>query len=67
MCYSKQEHHWRWCHLMAGSRGRRAIQALMLEATQSHVVADDVQNSHHLTEDQHPAATRPLTAETPQR
>ncbi len=52
---------------MAGSRGRRAIQALMLEATQSHVVADDVQNSHHLTEDQHPAATRPLTAETPQR
>lgn len=39
------------CDLMAGSRGRRAVQALMLEAAQSHVVADDVQYPHHLTED----------------
>ncbi len=45
------------CDLMAGSRGCGAIQALMLEAAQSHVVADDVQYPHHLTEDQHPAAT----------
>ena len=52
---------------MASSRGRRAVQALMLEATQTHVVADDVQYSHHLTEYQHPAAARPLTAQSPQR
>ena len=27
----------------------------MLEASQAHVVTDDVQHSHHLAEDQHPA------------
>jgi len=45
------------CDLVAGSRGCGAIQALVLESAQPHVVADDVQHSHHLTEDQHPAAT----------
>lgn len=42
-------------HLMSGSRRRRAIQALMLKAAEAHVVTDDVQDSYHLTEDQHPA------------
>ena len=41
--------------LVAGSRGGGAIKALMLEATQTHVVTDDIQHSHHLTENQHPA------------
>lgn len=40
---------------MAGSRGGGAVEALMLEASQAHVVADDVQHPHHLAEDQHPA------------
>ena len=40
---------------MAGSRRGGTIQALMLEAAQAHVVADDVQHPNHLTEDQHPA------------
>ena len=40
---------------MAGSRGGGAIEALMLEAPQAHVVTDNVQHAHHLAENQHPA------------
>ena len=42
-------------HLVARAGGRGAVQALVLEAAQAHVVADDVQHAHHLAEDQHPA------------
>ena len=41
-----------------------AIQALMLEAAQAHVVADDVQHAHHLAEYQHPAALVALLSHT---
>ena len=34
----------------------------MLEASKPHVVADDVQNSHHLAEDQHPKARTRMSA-----
>ena len=36
---------------MARAGGRGAVQALVLEAAQAHVVADDVQHAHHLAED----------------
>ena len=42
-------------YLMSGSRRCRAIQALMLKAAETHVVTDDIQDSYHLTEDEHPA------------
>lgn len=42
-------------HLVALGGRRGAVKALVLEATQAHVVADDVQHAHHLAEDQHPA------------
>ena len=41
--------------LVASGGGCGAIQALVLVAAQSHVVAHDVQHAHHLAEDQHPA------------
>lgn len=41
-------------HLVSSSRGCGAVQALMLKAPQAHVVTDDVQDPHHLAEDQHP-------------
>ena len=40
---------------MALRGGRGAVEALVLEAAQAHVIADDVQHAHHLAEDQHPA------------
>ena len=43
-------------HLVAGSCGSGAVQALVHKAAQAHVVADDVQHAHHLAEDEHPAA-----------
>ena len=42
-------------HLVALRGGRGAVEALVLEAAQAHVVADDVQHAHHLAEDQHAA------------
>ena len=50
---------------MTGSRGGGAVQALMLEASQAHVVADYIQHPHHLTEDQHPAKAKSHSAECP--
>ena len=32
-----------------------AIKALMLETSQAHVVADDIEQAYHLAEDQDPA------------
>ena len=52
-------------HLVALRGGRGAVQALVLEAAQAHVVADDVQHAHHLAEDQHPAAGRMVRAHHP--
>ena len=42
-------------HLVAGLCRGRAIQPLVLEASQPHVVAHDVQHPDHLAEDEHPA------------
>lgn len=52
-------------HLVARPRGRGAVQALVLEAAQAHVVADDVQHAHHLAEHQHPARGRPRRVRVP--
>ena len=50
---------------MALPRGRGAVQALVLEAAQAHVVTDDVQHAHHLAEDQHPAPAAAHSATPP--
>ena len=50
--------------LVARSRGGGAVKALMLEATQTHVVADDIKHTHHLAKDQHPAQQDQHTAVT---
>ena len=49
-------------HLVAGGCWRGAVQALVLVASKAHVVADDVQRTHHLAEYQHPAGTAPVVA-----
>ena len=40
---------------MTGLGGGGAVEALVLQPPQPHVVAHDVQHPHHLAEDQHPA------------
>ena len=46
---------------MAGGGRCGPIQALMLVPSEPHVVADDIQRSYHLAEDQHPVSThRPM-------
>ena len=42
-------------HLVAGLGRGGAVQALVLQPPQPHVVAHNVQHPHHLAEDQHPA------------
>lgn len=47
-------------YLVSNASRGGAIKPLMLEATQPHVIADDVQSPHHLAENQDPAQTLPL-------
>ena len=49
---------------MAGGCWRGAVQALVLVASQAHVVTDYVQSTHHLAENQHPARTAAVEAHT---